>query len=77
VNDLQDYEEYLSSDEHDEIELDVRMSQRFEVKLSDMLSDPRLTKYVCWSDDGMSIVIPDSASFEKEVLQTTKFSRWV
>jgi hypothetical protein len=68
-----DFEKEVKSDSDEYL----NQTNRFVVKLSVMLSDPNLMKYVCWSDDGMSIVIPDSTSFEKEVLQTTKFSRWV
>jgi hypothetical protein len=52
-------------------------SLRFVRQLLDMMSDPTLEEYISWNDDGNSVVIPDSAAFEKEVLQTTKFSRWV
>jgi hypothetical protein len=47
---------------------------RFDRKLYAMVSDPELEKFICWTDDGKSIVILDTKEFEREVLKTTQIA---
>jgi hypothetical protein len=48
--------------------------KRFDHNLYDMMSDPEMEKFICWTDDGKSIVILDTKEFEREVLKTSLFT---